>query len=242
MPRSVRVDILEASATEAAAFEMIGVEENSAVRMIGHRHERAGDAGLVDHGMAGIEFKGETQAVIGGDLAGMTQAFRDLGQFLLGCVLARRYHQRVAADRRGGLAALDDRGEQPVMLGAFGEKQAPFHAEDADNQSAVTHEPDDVLACHPGFRASLKIYETELDRRISRLPGNLEKTGKGRRLQRPRMQGQAFSNLRHASFQSEGRQGGKARMTAKIAVDVRQGVRVFGQAGRLAVANAIRPN
>ena len=95
--------------------------------------------------MLRIEFDRELQLVFGGDVSGFLEI---LDRVLDRSVdLARRAHQRVAAERHGVLAGFAKHLEQPLALLAGGKQPAIFDAEHAAGNAALFDQVEHLRHC-----------------------------------------------------------------------------------------------
>ena len=98
---------------------MIGVDQITAILLVGAVKQLLQHRKLVEHRMLRIEFDGEAQFVFGGDVAGALEIFdRVLDRAL---ERARRAHQHGAAERDRVLAGFPEHAEQPLAFVAGGE-------------------------------------------------------------------------------------------------------------------------
>ena len=111
--------------------------------------------------------------------------------------LARRAHQRVAAERHRVLAGFAEHLEQPLALVAGREQPAIFDAEHADRNAAFLDQVEHLRVAHAGIEAALEIGAAQFDRVVAGLFGRIERGRERRRVDRPHMQGETPELFRH---------------------------------------------
>lgn len=156
---------------------MIGVKQQADALLAGLANEIAQDVEALHDWMLELILNGQPQLELGGDGAGAA----DVGDHLVEACGAgpNGAHQYRAIERHGGLAALAEHLEQPLLLVALrGEDPAGLDADAGNRQTALLHEIKRVRIAH-------EVDTTQLDGIEATSLGGGERLFKRRCIDRP---------------------------------------------------------